>query len=435
MGVRPGTIHIVDAVGQVQTCDLQMEDKRGALNYQVHQTLTVSEGIAVIFKGSVDETALIPFESPSDVNASGAHTGTPVGARYFEVKGVGPSHLATRLVTGAFSAQARVPISTVVSALAAALGVTLSIGTNPAGLTLANSFLSEQETLFDAFTRLADIATYLSGVPHIWKVAWDTSGLQTFVFQPVTSLVATSSIGLSGYKIRSGSIRFRTTREQFSNSVVLKLDRYLKDGGTTQTDAKLGSDIFLGTLSLTSPLASAPTVRVNDDEETVGIKDIDTGKQWYYALGSNVLTVGTSAAGGSDTIDVSYAAHDLRAYTLNDNASIAAVGTFRIPIQAPDSGNVSSPAEYAASELIRRSSLVQHLTCQVECPPGVFSAGQLIPVVVTGCGSTGLTSLTGYFWCQSITTTDQDLTQIWRTFELVRGPMLYRAGQFLRRIG
>lgn len=431
--IRPNSLSIAETLGQVELATLDVDDRHGTLQPHLFDAVVIEDGLTTIFQGDVDSMELRSMESPYKKKADGTFSANPVGARIWNIQAAGLSYLARRNVTGAFSAQARIAISTVVGALAAGMGIATSIGTNPSGLVLANSFLSEQETLADAFHRLADIATYLSGVTHVWMVRFP-SGTPTFVFQPVTSLGASGGLGVGGYKVRSGSIRYRTSREQFANSVVLKLDRYLKDGGDTQTDSFVGSDIFLTTLTLTSPAASQPEIKVNGTVETVGIKDVDTSKDWYWVLGSTILTVGDSGASGSDTIDVTYAAHDLRAVTVSNSSSIAAVGLVRVPVSAGDTGNVSSPLEQAGSELTRRLGAIEHVTLVADVPSSAgFAPGQLVSITLSGFGSTGVTSLSGDFVIQSVRTFDEDSVQLWREFELIRGPLPYRASRFMSR--
>lgn len=434
-GIRPNTLSIVDAVGQVQTLDCEVEDRHGSKMFNLSAPFHVQDSAVTIFYGDLDEVEINSFESPYNRNDSNAVTGAPVGARFFRLRGTGLNHLATRLVTGAFSAQARVPIATVVAAVAAPLGLAQVIST-AGSISLPDSFLSEQETIADALTRLADLATGLSGVVHLWSINYPGTSFSspTLYFNPITDNAATSSLGMSGYPIRSGSIRVRYTREQFKNSAVLKLDRYLKGGGESQVDTKAGSDIFLGTLTLTSPLAGEPSITVEGVEETVGIKDSDTGKDWYWSLGSNVLKVGASGASGTDEIVVTYPAHDLRAVTVTNSALVAAYGLFQLPVQSPDSGNTANPLTQASMELSRHSGFTTEVTLTAQTPSGAFKAGQLIPISLSGFGSLGVTSLSGYFYCKSIRTYDEDLTVLWREFVLLSGPQLFSAPMYLRRL-
>lgn len=433
--IRPNTLSILDAVGQVQTMDCEVEDRHGARMFNVNSAFHVQDNVTTIFYGDLDEIEIASFESPYDLDTTGRHVGV-VGARYFRLRGSGLSHLATRLLTGAFSAQARVAISTVVAAVSAPLGLAQVIST-AGSLSLPDSFISEQETIADALTRLADLATGLSGVVHYWVIDYPGTSFSTptLYFTPITGRVASSALGgASGYPIKSGSIRVRVTREQFKNSAVLKLDRYLKDGGGEQTDTKAGSDIFLGTLALTSPLAGQPTVTVEGIEETVGIKDSDTGKDWYWSLGSNILKVGASTASGSDVIVVTYAAHDLRSVTVTDAASVSANGLFQLAAQTPDTGNNANPASQAALELARHNGFTTEVRLIARTPSGAFKAGELIPTILTGFGSLGVVRLAGYFYCKSIRTYDEDLTTLWREFQLLSGPMLFSAPAYFKRL-
>lgn len=433
-GIRPNTLNIIDAVGQVQTMECEVEDRHGSKMFNVNSVFNVADGVVTLFHGDLDEIEIASFESPYDVNNTGSHVG-PVGARYFHLRGAGLSHLATRRVTGSFTAQARVPIATVVAAIAAPLGLAQVIST-AGSVSLPDSFFSEQETIAEALTRLADLATGLTGVIHLWVIDYPGTSFSTttLYFYPITSRVASSSLGGSGYPIKSGSVRVRVTREQFANSAVLKLDRYLKDGGAEQIDTKAGSDIFLGTLTVTAPLAGEPTITVEGVEETVGIKDSDTGKDWYWSLGSNVLKVGNSTASGSDEIIVSYAAHDLRSVTVTDAASVSANGLFQMPVQAPDSGNMANPASQASSELSRHLGFTTEIRLTARTPSGAFKAGELIPLYLSGFGSLGIVAVTGYYYCKSIRTYDEDLTLLWRDFVLVSGPMLYSAPAYIRSL-
>lgn len=64
-------------------------------------------------------------------------------------------------------------------------------------------------------------------------------------------------------------------------------------GGTAETAPQ--SATFVGDGAATSftlgyPLASVPTITLNGVAQTVGIKAVDTGKQWYWAKGDPVIT-------------------------------------------------------------------------------------------------------------------------------------------------
>lgn len=433
--IKPGSLEIIEMTGQIETIKVQFEDPHGALNFDPFDPISMSQELTSIFIGDISEAEVSGHESPYNVDANGRQGIGPVGARVWTVIGQGLSNIAFRIPTGAFSAQARVSIVQVAETLGALLGVTVVANTYGT-LLLPEAFLSEQESVSEALSRLADLATGLSGMTHIWKIAWPGSSFSdpTLYFQPVSNLVSSYSIGIGGYPARAGSIQYRKTREQYANRVILKLDRYLKEGGAEQTETLAGSDIFLGTLSLESPLAGQPTVTVEGTEETVGIKDSDTGKDWYWSLGSSVLSVGDSGASGSDEIIVKYAAHDLRAVESSNTPLIGLHGLYAIPLTSPDSGNTTSPQAQADAELSRRAGVTEHLTLQVLCPPRVFQPGQIIPVAISSLGEFGIGSLGGYFYCSKVRTFDEQGITVWRELTLSRGPMIFSPGQIMRKL-
>lgn len=56
------------------------------------------------------------------------------------------------------------------------------------------------------------------------------------------------------------------------------------------------------------PLAQAPVITVNGQEQTVGVKGVDASKQWYYAVDDVVIAQDHDAAplNAADTLVVAY---------------------------------------------------------------------------------------------------------------------------------
>lgn len=81
----------------------------------------------------------------------------------------------------------------------------------------------------------------------------------------------------------------------------------IKDVTTSQTETRQG-DGKLTAFTMNYPLHSVPTVTVNGVSKTVGIGQVDTGKDWYWNQGSNVLSqdpAGTKLI-STDTLSVTY---------------------------------------------------------------------------------------------------------------------------------
>lgn len=82
-------------------------------------------------------------------------------------------------------------------------------------------------------------------------------------------------------------------------------------GGKGTTDPQ--TEIFKGngaqkTFTVAFPIAKEPTVYVNDVQKTVGIKGVDSGKDWYWNKGDPVITQEESAPAlqSADTLRVVY---------------------------------------------------------------------------------------------------------------------------------
>lgn len=426
MGFTPGSLSIVDTVGQVQTCNVKIPDPLGNKYYEPHDAISITSGAVNYFSGTVDISDCESLESPYAGTAPpGA---SPVGARMWAVSAQGWSLRAFTTLTTYVYAQRLTLIQTTVEALAAGLGVDADVSAG--ALEFPDTFTSELEPISDALDRLADLCTHLSGTPFVWKIK-GTVGDLTLVFAPVTTLLG-PGVGSGGRMPKANPpAKLRKTRENFANSVLLKLDRYLVDGGREQVETFEGLDIFLGALTLEKPLAGQPIITVDGVDETVGIQGSDTGKDWYFSLGSRVVTQGDSS--GGDEIVIRYVAHDLRYIDASDASSIAAVGLFQRPTMMPDTGSVMEPQSQANAELARHNGISEILTCVVPVTSVVFESGTLIPVSITGYGPTGTQAVAGYFYCRSARTFDEDGVKYWTQLDLIRGPFLSRAPGALRR--
>src|SRR5260221_4950134 len=81
----------------------------------------------------------------------------------------------------------------------------------------------------------------------------------------------------------------------------------IKDVTASQTETRQG-DGKLTAFTLNYPLHATPTVTVNAVSKTVGIGQVDTGKDWYWNQGSNVLSQDPAGVKliNTDTLSVTY---------------------------------------------------------------------------------------------------------------------------------
>ena len=151
------------------------------------------------------------------------------------------------------------------------------------------------------------------------------------------------------------------------------------------------------------PLAKVPTaVTVNAVAKTLGIKGIDTGKDWYWQAGDNVLaqdTAGTLLT-SSDTLQLQYYGTFPTVFTSEDTTEVMSnqanegadtTGYYDEVDNTPSATSSSASAQYAAGKLGRYSQLGQILTFKTRA--GGFHSGQLCTATVPSHGISGVSML------------------------------------------
>jgi len=109
-------------------------------------------------------------------------------------------------------------------------------------------------------------------------------------------------------------------RSQYVNRVFVRLGAFITSAAADPPGGFHG-DGSTRTFNLSKAAAAAPTITLNGGPQTVGILNVDTGKNWYWQSGSNVITQdpsGTILTSG-DTLLVIVAEFDT-AIVLSQNA-------------------------------------------------------------------------------------------------------------------
>lgn len=157
------------------------------------------------------------------------------------------------------------------------------------GPTIAR-FVADYVTVSEAFRQLADLTgwdwTIRPGRVIEWRESPYLSSSLTLTDDDLLEL--SRKEGLRNYRnkqyIRGGKSRTSTQTEQFAG-----------DGKTRS-------------FNVAYAVAEAPTVQVNGVAKTVGIRGVDTGKDWYWSKNTTEISQDSSATplSGTDTLTVSY---------------------------------------------------------------------------------------------------------------------------------
>lgn len=116
------------------------------------------------------------------------------------------------------------------------------------------------------------------------------------------------------------TLEITPTREQMANRVVVRLASYVMDprleffsetgrtGGVPDPEPSQMIDGARKSFEVTYPMHSTPSVWVNWAPQTVGVGDLDTGKDWYWHQGSRTLVQADDADALSppDELQVEY---------------------------------------------------------------------------------------------------------------------------------
>jgi hypothetical protein len=166
-------------------------------------------------------------------------------------------------------------------------------GIEPAGVEegpLIRKAVFNWQTITQSFNELAE----LSGM------SWWVDAYRVLHFRERTSITAPAA--LSG--ANAGTVRVRPDRQQYRNHQVLRAGAGLTDVRTET----LRGDGTRKTFNVAFKIGTVPAITVNGAPQTVGIRQLDTGKQWYWNKGVTEINqddAGTALATG-DVLAVTY---------------------------------------------------------------------------------------------------------------------------------
>ncbi len=259
-----------------------------------------------------------------------------------------------------------------------------------------------------AFNELSELA----------GMAWWVDASKVLHVRERTSIAAPAP--LDGSTALLGTVRVRPNREQYRNRQIVR-------GGTDLTDARTES--FVGdskrrTFTTSFKVGKVPTVEVNSVSKTVGIRGVDTGKDWYWSKGTTEISQDTvgGVLSASDVVEVTYQGMfqiivDSR-FETEVTARQAIEGGSGIYARVENRPSIDSAAmatEVAHALLTRYGSIARVLTCRTRIPG--FAAGQLVAATFPAHGITGEL----YLIDSLSAAVNEELDEIWYTVNAIAG--------------
>lgn len=271
-----------------------------------------------------------------------------------------------------------------------------------------------------AFNELAELA----------GMAWTITPNKVLQFAERASIAAPAP--LNNLAVMNGRTRFRTDRQHYRNHQVLRGSVGLSD---PRTETFTGDD-ERRTFNLAYKAGTEPVVTVNGTPKTVGIRQLETGKDWYWNKGANELsqdTGGTVLALG-DTLAVTYQGMFPIIVSAQRGEEVEARraiegGSGRYSRVEERSNIETVDAALAAAQAIlnRYGKISDVLTCLTDQPG--YAPGQLVPIDFPQHNATGeylIESLKAQ-WVGG-----QD--QIWYTLKCISGDPYGGWQEYFRRL-
>jgi len=252
----------------------------------------------------------------------------------------------------------------------------------PTGPTLERVILGYTNRVSDAFNELSKLSGYW------WRM--DTARNVEF-YQPSTAAASGLSITSSSAN-HIGSVRVRRDRSQYRNKQFLS-----NVVVTTSPDPEeFPGDRTNQAFTLRYEVYSVPTITVNGTPATVGIRDLDTGKDFYWSKGNaDIVPADGAARINADAVIVTYTGQYemIRAVTdsaeVTDRANIeGGSGVYEWITGDGVSMNTAAAADAFAQALIDRNAPIPSIVT-IETDTTGVRPGQYVPITLADLGLSG----------------------------------------------
>jgi len=275
--LRKNSLRITDELNSRNTCDFAISAPDSTFRPDVGQEVIFTQDGVRIFAGTIDEV-----EEQKEEGSS---------AMIFQIRCVDYNQLCDRhLVARVYENQTLGAIvKDIVTQDLAGEGVTTNhVQDGP----LITKAIFNYQTVTEAFNNLAELTGY----------AWNIDYNKDLHFFARETYTAPFSIDDTSNNVRNMTVR--QTREQYRNRQYIRAGQDVTDVRTEQ----FVGDGKTKTFVLAFPVATVPTITVNGVSKTVGIRGLETGKDFYWSKGEKEITQDDSAVPltSIDTLSVTY---------------------------------------------------------------------------------------------------------------------------------
>jgi len=224
---------------------------------------------------------------------------------------------------------------------------------------VAEGLIQTGPIIGEAIFNYVSVAEAFDALKEYSGYIWFIDNSKDLYFVDRTTYTAPWDLDNSTYRPIKGSVHLNTGNTMYRNQ------QYIRGGtGLTalQTEDQIG-DANVQSFAMGYPVSQEPTITEDAAPKTVGIKGIDTGKDYYWNKGDNIVTA-TVAPGNGVVVQVQYYGE----YPLIVLAKNVAAQAARAAIEGSGTGiveNILTEMQHDTADAMRESAkakLVQY--CQ-----------------------------------------------------------------------
>ncbi|MBO8169959.1 MAG: hypothetical protein H0Z35_12365 [Thermoanaerobacteraceae bacterium] len=370
--VRRDEFNIQDAINERSHLTLKLESSIS--RPKVGEKVEVYDGEIKIFGGEVDEPETIELDG---------------GEKEYDVPVV-DNHAITdrRIVAEVYENQTAGFIFTdIISKYLAAEGITAGN-------------IQDGPTITKAVFNYVPVSQCFDELSELTGFQWVINADKSADFFNRTTFVAPISIDENS-NIRN--VRIRRSRADYRNRQYIRAG---KDVSDPRTESFKG-DGATRTFTVALPIAKAPTITVNGVEQSVGIGQVESGKQWYWNEGEKTFyqDYNEPVLTSTDTVEITYQGYFPIMVVADEESAQAerksiegGTGIYESVEEAANINSGDAAMEYAMGKLRRYAKISEILTFNTF--EAGLKPGQLLSVNLPSYG------LSGEFLISRVTITD-----------------------------